>query len=88
MVAGLKACPYGHTTSPATGSAAPGSPLPTSLDFCKTLPKQFKSMCRRATPPGACTRGRSGLILPAHCLLCPCAFPHILPFLSGHLWGR
>ncbi|XP_031454005.1 protein FAM193B [Phasianus colchicus] len=52
MVAGLKACPYGHTTSPATGSAAPGSPLPTSLDFCKTLPKQFKSMCRRATPPG------------------------------------
>ncbi|XP_072846032.2 protein FAM193B isoform X2 [Pogona vitticeps] len=33
-------------------SGTPGSPLPTSLDFCKTLPKQFKSMCRRPTPPG------------------------------------
>ncbi|XP_044306845.1 protein FAM193B isoform X2 [Varanus komodoensis] len=33
-------------------SGSPGSPLPTSLDFCKTLPKQFKSMCRRPTPPG------------------------------------
>uniref|UniRef100_A0A8C3CPV5 Family with sequence similarity 193 member B n=1 Tax=Cairina moschata TaxID=8855 RepID=A0A8C3CPV5_CAIMO len=49
---GLKGCPYSHAASPAAGSAAPGSPLPTSLDFCKTLPKQFKSMCRRATPPG------------------------------------
>lgn len=51
---GLKACPYSHAASPASSSAAPGSPLPTSLDFCKTLPKQFKTMCRRATPPGAC----------------------------------
>ncbi|PKU37248.1 hypothetical protein llap_12449 [Limosa lapponica baueri] len=49
---GLKACPYSHAASPTSSSAAPGSPLPTSLDFCKTLPKQFKSMCRRATPPG------------------------------------
>ena len=51
---GLKACPYSHAASPTSSSAAPGSPLPTSLDFCKTLPKQFKSMCRRATPPGTC----------------------------------
>lgn len=67
---GLKGCPYSHAASPAAGSAAPGSPLPTSLDFCKTLPKQFKSMCRRATPPGACP------VLPARCSappspLCP-----------------
>ncbi|XP_066471881.1 protein FAM193B isoform X1 [Tiliqua scincoides] len=48
---GLKACPYSHALSPAP-SGTPGSPLPTSLDFCKTLPKQFKSMCRRPTPPG------------------------------------
>ncbi|KAJ7316589.1 hypothetical protein JRQ81_002751 [Phrynocephalus forsythii] len=48
---GLKACPYSHVLSPAP-SGNPGSPLPTSLDFCKTLPKQFKSMCRRPTPPG------------------------------------
>ncbi|XP_009982245.1 PREDICTED: protein FAM193B, partial [Tauraco erythrolophus] len=52
MAPRLKACPYSHTASPTSSSAAPGSPLPTSLDFCKTLPKQFKSMCRRATPPG------------------------------------
>lgn len=51
---GLKACPYSHAASPTSSSTAPGSPLPTSLDFCKTLPKQFKSMCRRATPPGTC----------------------------------
>ncbi|XP_030429096.1 protein FAM193B isoform X1 [Gopherus evgoodei] len=49
---GLKACPYSHAVPPASSGAAPGSPLPTSLDFCKTLPKQFKSMCRRPTPPG------------------------------------
>ncbi|XP_019361487.1 PREDICTED: protein FAM193B [Gavialis gangeticus] len=49
---GLKACPYSHAVSPAPGGAAPGTPLPTSLDFCKALPKQFKSMCRRPTPPG------------------------------------
>ncbi|XP_037252865.1 protein FAM193B isoform X1 [Falco rusticolus] len=52
MAPGLKACPYSHAASPTSSSTAPGSPLPTSLDFCKTLPKQFKSMCRRATPPG------------------------------------
>ncbi|XP_038269795.1 protein FAM193B isoform X3 [Dermochelys coriacea] len=49
---GLKACPYSHAVPPASSGAAPGSPLPTSLDFCKTLPKQLKSMCRRPTPPG------------------------------------
>lgn len=54
MAPGLKACPYSHTASAASSNATPGSPLPTSLDFCKTLPKQFKSLCRRATPPGAC----------------------------------
>ncbi|XP_058027146.1 protein FAM193B isoform X1 [Ahaetulla prasina] len=48
---GLKACPYSHALTPAP-SGTPDSPLPTSLDFCKTLPKQFKSMCRRPTPPG------------------------------------
>ncbi|XP_061473594.1 protein FAM193B isoform X2 [Rhineura floridana] len=42
----------GGTSVVPAPSGTPGSPLPTSLDFCKTLPKQFKSMCRRPTPPG------------------------------------
>lgn len=54
MAPGLKACPYSHTASATSSNVTPGSPLPTSLDFCKTLPKQFKSLCRRATPPGTC----------------------------------
>ncbi|KAK1159199.1 protein FAM193B-like isoform X1 [Acipenser oxyrinchus oxyrinchus] len=50
--AGTKVCPYSHPSSQNSSGAAPGSPLSTSSDLCKTTPKHFKTMCRRPTPPG------------------------------------
>ncbi|KAJ1126394.1 hypothetical protein NDU88_004802 [Pleurodeles waltl] len=50
--ANMKMCPYSSLSCQGTGVSMPGSPLPTSHDFCKATPKQLKSMCRRPTPPG------------------------------------
>nr|XP_005992417.1 PREDICTED: protein FAM193B isoform X2 [Latimeria chalumnae] len=49
---GSKACPYSHPASQNSSGVAPGSPHSTSFDFCKNVPKQFKTTCRRPTPPG------------------------------------
>nr|XP_015205481.1 PREDICTED: protein FAM193B isoform X1 [Lepisosteus oculatus] len=51
-IAGTKVCPYSHPASQNSSATAPGSPLSTSSDLCKTTPKHLKSMCRRPTPPG------------------------------------
>nr|XP_033783117.1 protein FAM193B isoform X2 [Geotrypetes seraphini] len=50
--AGLKVCPYIHSTNPEGNTAIPGSPFPTSLDFCDASSKQIKNMCCRPLPPG------------------------------------